>query len=269
MATTTRPIAFDPALLSALEQRSQAAGEDLSRLVNAAVERYLQDERLGGPAAMGLGEAAEHVREALMAGDARGAHAAVDGALAAGAEVLDVHCEVLAPALHAVGHAWSVDEISVAEEHRATEIAARLLATMAPNRRLPPTAGRLAIVGGSPDEQHVLGPRMVADLLERAGWEVLALGASTPAPELLELARSECPDLVAISTSTAGRLPGVQQTITGLDALDPRPVIAVGGPIYSPDTAAFARELGADLVSSDLRELLDLVRRRFPPVPVA
>lgn len=267
MATTVRPIRFDPALLSALEARALAAGEDVDRVVNAAVDHFLHDEVQAETPVLAVDEAARRLSAALMRGNAREARAAVDGALAGGAEVIDIHCDVLTPALHAVGHAWATDAITVAQEHRATEIATGLLASMAADKRLPATAGRLAIVSGSPDEQHVLGTRMVADLLERAGWEVIALGASTPAPDLVELARSECPDLVAVSTSTAGRLPGVHQAIAGLDAVDPRPVIVTGGPIYTPDTAAFAREVGADLATSDLRVLLDFVRRRFPPLP--
>jgi methanogenic corrinoid protein MtbC1 len=267
MATTMRPIQFDPALLAELEERTRGEGADLSRMVNAAVDRFLHPDRTVAPSG-GLDGAAQALRAALVDGDARAAHRVVAGALAGGARVLDVHCDVIAPALHEIGHLWSVDDISIAQEHRATEIATQVLATMAPDRRLPPTAGRLAIVSGSPDELHVLGSRMVADLLERAGWEVVALGASTPTSELLALARSECPDLVALSTSTAGRLPGVQQVLLGLAAIDPRPFLAVGGPIYSGETVAFAHELGADVVTGDLRELLDVVRRRFPPIPV-
>jgi methanogenic corrinoid protein MtbC1 len=273
MPTTVRPIRFDPALLSELEARSQRAGEDLSRVVNAAVDRYLhgEDGAGGAPAAQDgpdLAEAAVALTRALVAGDAREAQRIVDAAMAAGAQVIDVHCDLLTPALHEVGRSWAADEITIAQEHRATELAARLLGTIAPDRRPPPTTGRLAIVSGTPDEQHVLGSRMVADLLERAGWEVIALGAATPGPELLALAASECPDLVALSTSTAGRLPGVQAAILGLAAIDPRPLIAVGGPIYTPETAAFARDLGADVVA-DLRGLLAFVRRRLPPLPAA
>jgi MerR family transcriptional regulator, light-induced transcriptional regulator len=267
MATTLRGIQFDPALLAELEERTRGEDAELSRMVNAAVDRFLHGGR-PVPSPDGVEGAADALREALVAGDARAAHRVVAGVLARGARVLDVHCDVVAPALHEVGHLWAVDDISIAQEHRASEIAAQLLATMAPDRRLPPTAGRLAIVSGSPDEQHVLGSRMVADLLERAGWEVVALGASTPASELLDLARSECPDLVALSTSTAGRLPGVQEVLRGLAALDPRPFIAVGGPVYAGETAGFALDLGADVVTRDLRELLDVVRLRFPPVPM-
>ena len=268
MATTVRPIRFEPALLSELEARSQRAGEDLSRLVNEAVDRFLHDGGGAPPAGvLDLAAAAAAYADALVAGDARAAYRIVDEALAAGAQVLDVHSAILTPALHEVGHQWSLDRITVAQEHRATEITTQLLASIAPDARVPPTTGRLAIVTCSPDEQHVLGTRMVADLLQRAGWEVIALGASTPGPELLALVERECPDLVALSTSTAGRLPGVQAVILGLDAIDPRPLIAVGGPVYTAETAAFALDLGADVVTSDLRELLALLPKQLPPPP--
>jgi methanogenic corrinoid protein MtbC1 len=273
MTTTVRAIRFDPALLSELEERSQRSGEDLSRVVNAAVDRYLHED---GAATVGVPEhrpdlaaGAAALTRALVAGHAREARRIVDAAVAGGAQVIDIHCDLLTPALHDVGHCWAVDEITIAQEHRATEVVARLLEVIAPDRRLPPTTGRLAIVAATQDEQHVLGSRMVADVLERAGWEVIALGAATPAEELLALAASDCPDLVALSTSTAGRLPGVQAAISGLAAIDPRPSIAVGGPIFTPETAAFARDLGADVAAGNLRDLLTFVRRHLPPLPAA
>ena len=107
---------------------------------------------------------------------------------------------------------------------------------------------------------------MVADLLERDGWEVLALGPSTPAEDLATLVRNECPDLVALSTTTAGRLPGLAETLARLAELDPRPLITVGGGrAFTAQASDQARALGADLVESDLRAFIAVVRTRFPP----
>ncbi|HEU4974760.1 MAG TPA: cobalamin-dependent protein [Baekduia sp.] len=270
--TTERAIRFDPELLEELDRRSEATGEDVSRVVNAAVARFLHAADAHGDGRgpdrgrmPDLAACADAYRAALLARDAPRAHAVIEEALAAGAEVLDVHVEVLAPAMTEIGHLWSLDQISIAQEHFATEVTAQLLGALAPDRRVPPTQGRLAIVSGTPAEQHVLGPRMVADLLQRAGWEVLALGGDTPPDDLVELAEAECPDLVALSTSTAGRLPGVQETLGRLAALHPRPFLVAGGTLYTEAVAEAARGWGADLVTSDLRRLLAVVRERFPP----
>src|SRR3712207_7536505 len=50
---------------------------------------------------------------------------------------------------------------------------------------------RLAVVTGTPGELHALGPRVVSDLLQADGWEVLLLGAATPAPDLVALVDAE------------------------------------------------------------------------------
>lgn len=270
--TTERAIRFEPDLLTELDRRARVTGEDLSRVVNVAVSRYLH-AGLSGASADGhgpavppdLGDAAERFRTALLAREPGEAQAIVERALAAGAEVLDVYVDIFEPALAGIGHLWALDEITVAQEHYATEVTAELVGKLAPDRRIPPTQGRLAVVSGTPDEQHVLGPRMVSDLLQRAGWEVLALGGATPPGDLVALAEAECPDLVALSTSTAGRLPGVQEALTGLAAVDPRPFLVVGGPLYTAEVAEVAQAWGADLVTSDLRALLQVIRERFPP----
>jgi methanogenic corrinoid protein MtbC1 len=204
--------------------------------------------------------------DALLRRDARAARAVAAEAVAGGMELCDVYVDVLAPALHEVGHLWAVRRINVADEHFATTVTQGVLASLAPGERQPPTDGRLAVVCGTPDELHALGAQMVADLLERAGWEVLPLGAATPAADLVALVESECPDLVALSASTAGRLPGVAEVLERLDAARPRPLIAVGGGLFTTEGAKLAAELGADLVVSDLRTFLAEVRRRFPPV---
>jgi methanogenic corrinoid protein MtbC1 len=107
---------------------------------------------------------------------------------------------------------------------------------------------------------------MVADVLERAGWEVIALGAATPAADLCALAAEEQPDLVAQSTATIGRLPGAEEAVQRLAALQPPPVIAVGGELYAGGVIGLAREWGAEIVTSDLRVLMAEVAARFPPV---
>jgi methanogenic corrinoid protein MtbC1 len=271
MSTKVRPVRFQANLLEELEQRLAATGEDLSQFVNVAVDRELHGEErhlraVPDPVEPGaLEDCAVAFRGALLARDPRQARALVDDLVHRGAAVIDVYESVLAAALREIGELWCLDEISVAQEHFATAVTSELMATLAPDRRLAPTGGRLAIVGGSPDELHALGARMVGDVLERAGWEVLALGAATPADALVELVDEERPDLVALSTATVGRLPGVEEVLGRLAALDPRPVIAVGGARDTGPVIELVRDWGADVVATDLRGLLPELQRRFPP----
>jgi methanogenic corrinoid protein MtbC1 len=120
-------------------------------------------------------------------------------------------------------------------------------------------------VTATPDEQHTLGARMVADFLEADGWEALLLGAGPPVRDVLELVDLERPDVVALSTSTAGVLPGVIELVGALAALRPRPLIVAGGRFWTPETSVAAREFGADLVLHDAREAVARLRERVPP----
>ncbi len=211
-----------------------------------------------------LGERQDAYLEALLRHSSRGARKVIDDALADGVAVEDLYLGVLTPALRAVGHAWAMGEVNVADEHFATAVSQQLLDQLSAHIRTPPTDGRLAVVTGTPGELHALGACMVGDFLEADGWEVLQLGASTPAADLAALVDNERPDLVALSTTTAGALPGITDVMERLTSLRPRPLIAVGGQFWTAETSSVARELGADLVAPDPRALVALLRERVP-----
>ncbi len=202
---------------------------------------------------------------ALLASDPRRARKVVYDAVEDGLPPEDLYLQVFKPALHEVGHRWAMGELSVADEHLATEITNRLLDELSPRMRTVPWGGRLAVVTSTPDELHALGARMVADFLEADGWEVLSLGASTPADDLVMLVEREAPDLVALSTTTARSIPGIADVLQRLRSVHPRPLIVVGGQFWTAEAAQTAHELGADIVARDPRALVELLHERIPP----
>ena len=204
--------------------------------------------------------------DALLARDSARARRVVEQALQEGIPVPDIYLGMLGPALQEVGHRWAMGAINVAEEHYATAVAQSILDGLGRRLRRAPKDGRLAIVSGTPEELHALGTRVVADFLEADGWEVLLLGPGAPAPDIASLVKSEQPDLVALSTATAGVLDGVVEVLGALRALDPRPCIVVGGQLWTHETSATALEFGADLVVQDPRELVAALHQRIPPL---
>ena len=215
-------------------------------------------------------EVEEHRRaylEALLARDVGAARAVIEASLHAGVEVADIYLGILQPALYEIGRWWAIGDFSVADEHSATAVTQSVLGMLGPRMRTAPKDGRLAMVSGSPEERHALGVQMVADFLEGDGWEVLNLGASTPARDLAGMADAEQPDVVAISTSTPAGLPGAADAVQALLALQPRPLVVLGGQLWRGPAREDAPSLGADLVVEDPRELVALLRERFPPQP--
>jgi methanogenic corrinoid protein MtbC1 len=213
----------------------------------------------------GLGTRRDAYLAALLARDQRGARAVVAEALADGASPEDLYLQVFQPALQEVGHRWALGDLSVADEHLATAVTHQLLDEVSPRMRTVPWGGRLAVVSSTPDELHALGARMVADFLEADGWEVLQLGAATPADDLVALVEREAPDMVALSTTTPRSLPGIADVLQQLRRAHPRPLIVVGGQFWTPEAARTALELGADVVERDPRTLVAILREKVPP----
>ncbi len=204
--------------------------------------------------------------DALMARDSHRARSVVDHALDAGADPGEVALQVLAPALHELGRRWESGELSVAHEHYATGITEGVMAMVAARMRRPPAGGRLAVVACPSGERHAFSARIVGDFLEAAGWEVLVVGADTPARDLLELIADEQPDVVCLSTTLPQHMETTFEFLGALGTVDPRPLLAVGGQAWDGN-ASMAEALGADLVIDDPRELVAVLADKLPPLP--
>jgi MerR family transcriptional regulator, light-induced transcriptional regulator len=211
----------------------------------------------------GIADLRDAYVRAVLAPDARGARALIERACDAGAPVERIYLQVLQPALAEVGRLWENAQIAVANEHLATQITQSVLANLA--GRLTPGAsgiGRRAIVSCSPGELHVLGGQMVADFLEADGWDVLQLGADTPAGELASLAEREDVVLVALSTALPVHLLAAGTACAALRRLDRPPFIVAGGQAFAGEERR-ALAVGADAYAGDPATLLRLVAARF------
>lgn len=91
-------------------------------------------------------------------------------------------------------------------------------------------------------------------------------GASTPMEDMLALVDAERPDVVALSTTSADRMPAAIELLAGLRALDPAPFVVVGGRAWRAMAPERVSEVGADLRVDDAPSLLGALRERLPPV---
>jgi methanogenic corrinoid protein MtbC1 len=136
---------------------------------------------------------------AARLGDVAGVRRTVDAALGTGAAVRDVHAFVIAPAMVEIGALWERGSLGVADEHLATAITVKeieRLYRLHPDGELFREDVVLAAVEG---EQHVLGLRMSADLLEVAGFRTRYLGGDLPVASLLEFIEKQSPAVVVLS----------------------------------------------------------------------
>ncbi|MFL5899323.1 MAG: B12-binding domain-containing protein [Solirubrobacterales bacterium] len=193
--------------------------------------------------------------EALRAADTAGAYRVASRALSGGMSLAALYQRVITPAMHELGRLWEEGAITVADEHMATALTHRVLGALRPSAFTHPTReadspkprAMLAAVQG---EQHVLGLRMAADLLEEAGYRAIYLGADVPTPDLLQAIEALPADLLALSATMPESALTLEEVVVGVRGLHPRLCLIVGG-----QAATALRVRGATPV--DDLELLD------------
>ena len=203
---------------------------------------------------------------ALLRADAVGARSTIDDAIGSGMSVDTAYLDVIAPAMREIGELWERAEITIADEHLATAITRRVLATLA--GRLPraqlgagePPPG-IVVCGCGPEDNHALGAQMLADFFQAAGWTVLDLGPVTPAESFAAVAAIHGADVVAVSTSLPEHLDGARAVRRALDGMPNPPLLAVGGHVYS-DHPERVLAIGADLYAPDPAALLAALAAR-------
>ncbi len=90
----------------------------------------------------------------LLAGDEPGAWGVVEAALASNRSPSEVLLQLVAPALESVGDRWHVGELTVADEHRASAVAVRLISRIGARfARRGPKRGTIVITT-PPNERH-------------------------------------------------------------------------------------------------------------------
>jgi len=181
----------------------------------------------------------------MAAGDESGAWAIVEGALGSGAEVAAVYDGLLVPALGSIGDRWARGDLSIAAEHRATVVAARLVARLGPRfARRGRTRGTV-VLGAPSGELHALPSAMLSNLLRAAGFEAVDLGANTPASSFVETAL-DADRLVAVlvGATTDAAAGVVVDVVRALRAAALSAPVLVGGGAIRDEAAA--RASGAD-----------------------
>lgn len=201
-------------------------------------------------------ELAQRYLGAVLDGDEPAASALVERVLAAGWAWSRVATDVIKPALLEVGRLWERGEVSIAEEHMASEITTMVMARQA-RFGAPGEDRRCAVVACPGGETHVLGARAVAAALCERGWDVVFLGAATPPRALAALVAARRPSLVVLSTKLPNHIAATREAIAEVKALPDPPFVVAGGDAV----AGCAEDLGADVGAVTLESALLMADR--------
>ena len=169
---------------------------------------------------------------------------------------------IIQPSLYDIGIMWENNEISVAQEHLASAMTTRILASITTSNSMPEKTGGKILITSSPNEFHQIGAWMVSDVFELGGWDVRFLGADTPKNELIRLVKEFMPDIIAVSVTMPFNVDKAEEIISELkkdDTLN-KIKILVGGGVFNQNPELW-QKIGADGFASDPLQARELAEK--------
>jgi MerR family transcriptional regulator, light-induced transcriptional regulator len=177
-----------------------------------------------------VGEFERAFTAALLAGDEVAAETTIREAMDAQLTTAEIDENVIAPALWLMGELWERGEISVADEHLATEIALRVLALQREAERVAEARrGHRVMLATPAGERHVVALRMIGNLLSGAGYWIVMLGADVPAEALVASVLRHRPDVICMSATMPMVSGRVVDSIRQVQAAYPTAQFVIGG----------------------------------------
>jgi DNA-binding transcriptional MerR regulator len=219
------------------------AAAQAARLVLSGGE---PEPRTDSGSAAPLEDAAGDLAASLDRLDEQAANSALDR-LFATYTVETVLQEVILPYLHSLGGRWEAGEVSVAQEHFASNLLRGRLLGLA--QGWGQGQGPLAILACVPGEHHELGLLVFGVALRRRGWRITYLGTDSPISAVADIARSLAPTVVVLLSMNPDNLLDHARQIEQLAQQVP---VMIAGPGATPEVARHTqtRVLAQDPVSA-------------------
>jgi corrinoid protein of di/trimethylamine methyltransferase len=202
----------------------------------------------------------QHLRQAVLNGDAAAAARLAADGLAAGVPPRSLLDFGLVSAMDEAGRLFEAGEFFVPEllvSARAMKAAMAVLEpTLAGQAR--PSAGRIAI-GTVAGDLHDIGKNLVATMLRGAGFDVDDLGVDVTPGQFVDAARAGA-DLIGVSSLLTTTMISMRAVVSALEesGLRGRVKVMIGG---APVTQEYADAIGADGYSDNAGGAVALARR--------
>ncbi len=186
------------------------------------------------------------LKEAIIAGDMKGAGVLAEVALKAGIPPQKVLTDALVPGMEVVGEKFRCNEVYVPEVLVSARAMKKALSILKP--RLVATGAKpvgIAVAGTVKGDLHDIGKNLVCMMWEGAGFEVIDLGTDVPPDKFVQAVKDTGAHIVGMSTLLTTTMLGMRDVIKALETagLRQKVKVMVGG---APVTQTFAQEIGAD-----------------------
>ncbi len=221
-----------------------ASGEVLTR--KKEIKSLVQDSNLEDIILNGYEERAAQITEELLKTE----------------KPLEIVEKRIIPALEQVGKEYESGEKFLPQLMKSADTVTRAFQVLKAEMELSGESinyGKviLATVEG---DVHDIGKNIVKVILENYGYEVIDLGKDVPAEKVVEVARTECIQLVGLSALMTTTVVSMEKTIKKLEEAGLTCKTAVGGAVLTKD---FAEKIGADYYCKDAMDTVKAANSVF------
>ena len=227
------------------EARIRRMRSHLARGVAAAEAARLAARAEAAEVSTGsLADMKEALATSLERYDEAGGQRVLDEALAT-FTIDTVISDLLVPYLRELGDRWASGEVTVAQEHFASQLIRTRVLSLA--RSWDAGTGPRALLACPEGELHDLGMALFAVALARRGWRITFLGAHTPLATVAATAERLDPDIIVIAISDPAHMSGSGD---GLAALAGGHRVILAGPGAASVSVSGVETLNLDPVES-------------------
>jgi DNA-binding transcriptional MerR regulator len=113
-----------------------------------------------------------------------------------------VALQMIEPTMRAIGESWLRNEITVSQEHFASNLIRQRLFSVLQSQPAASASAPHLMAACAPREEHELGLLMVTLLARRQGWRTTYLGQGTPLVDIVRHAEFSKPRVIVISLTT-------------------------------------------------------------------
>ncbi len=205
----------------------------------------------------------DRLKQAIAVGDKQQGIQLAREALQAQLSPLEFFQAVVEPTLEEIGDRFARLEIFLPELMRAGMVVkAMQTEVLEPAIEAESSTGRTlgkVVIGTCQGDIHDIGKNMVALMLQVNGFDVVNLGTDVAPRTLIEAARREQADIIAMSSLLTTSMPYIRDLIQLLEGYGQRDqfLVLAGGAAVTPDWAA---ESGVDGFGEDAVEAVTVCR---------
>lgn len=180
-------------------------------------------------------------------------------ALGAGATPQEVLTQALMVGMNRVGEKFRDKKIFVPDLLMAARAMNASMVHMQPYFKSAEVKLRgTVVIGTVAGDLHDIGKKLVAMMLEGAGWKIVDLGTDVPTQKFLDAVKEHPDCIVGMSALLTTTMASMEDSVKKVKEVSPSTKVLVGG---APLTQEFADKIGADFYSPDPQGAVEYLNR--------